>query len=131
MSGKSSPARKAVKIIITVFLSVIIIAVLITGGIALYETTPHTRHFNKVRLISNNKFDGCYLYHVSNNRGKVFILRTPADLRNIFESSEEDAFDLGEQDLTVKATGIEIYRTDLSGLIISYPTVVYEYVSGQ
>lgn len=31
----------------------------------------------------------------------------------------------------VKAKGMEIYRTDLSGITLSYPTIVYEYVSGQ
>lgn len=130
MNQKKSTAHKVIKIIITVFLSLIILAVLITGGITLYETTPHKRHFNKVMLVSNNKFDGRYLYHVSNNSGKVYILRTPTDLRDSFSASEDDPFDLGEQDLTVKATGIEIYRTDLSGIHISYPTIVYEYVSG-
>ena len=82
-------------------------------------------------LVSNNKYGGRYLYHVSNNSGKVFILRTSTDLREIFSSSEDDPFDLGEQDLTVKATGMEIFRTDLSGISLSYPTIVYEYVSGQ
>lgn len=95
-----------------------------------HETTPHKVHFNKVYLVSNNKYDGKYLYHLSNNSGKVFILRTETDLRSIFTVSEEDEFDLGEQDLTVRATGIETYRTDISGLNISYPTIVYEYVSG-
>ena len=130
MSGKSSSARKAVKIVLTVILSVIIIAVLITAGITVHEVTPHKRHFNKVWLVSNNRIDGKYLYHGSNNSGKVFILKTETDLREICEASGEDSFDLGEQDLTVKATGIGIYRTDISGLFVSYPTIVYEYVSG-
>ena len=130
MSGKRSPARKAVKIIVTVLISMIILAVLIIGGITIHEVAPHKRHFNKVWLVSNNKFDGKYLYHGSNNRGKVFILKSETDLREILKASEEDAYDFGEQDLTVKATGIEIYRTDISGIFISYPTIVYEYVSG-
>lgn len=129
MPAKSSKGRKAVIIVLTVFISIIILAVLITGGITVHEATPHRVHFNKVLLVSNNKYDGKYLYHLSNNSGKVFILRTETDLRNIFTASGEDEFDLGEQDLTVKATGIETYRTDLSGLSISYPTIVYEYVS--
>ena len=130
MSGKRSPARKAIKIVLTVILSIIIIVVLVTAGITIHEVTPHKRHFNKVWLVSNNKFDGKYLYHGSNNRGKVFILKTETDLREIFKASEEDGFDLGEQDLTVKASGIEMYRTDISGIFISYPTIVYEYISG-
>ena len=130
MSVKRSPARKAVKIIVTVLISMIILAVLIIGGITIHVVTPHKRHFNKVWLVSNNKFDGKYLYHGSNNRGKVFILKTETDLREILKASEEDAYDFGEQDLTVKATGIEMYRTDISGIFISYPTIVYEYVSG-
>ncbi len=129
MPAKSSKGRKAVIIVLTVFISIIILAVLIIGGITVHEATPHRVHFNKVLLVSNNKYDGKYLYHLSNNSGKVFILRTETDLRNIFKASGEDEFDLGEQDLTVKATGIETYRTDLSGLSISYPTIVYEYVS--
>lgn len=129
MSAGKSKGRKAVIIVLTVIISIIILAVLITGGITVHEVTPHRVHFNKVLLVSNNKYDGKYLYHLSNNSGKVFILRTETDLRNIFKASEEDEFDLGEQDLTVKATGIETYRTDLSGLSISYPTIVYEYVS--
>ena len=108
-----------------------LLAVLICGGITLHEATPHKRHFNKVILVSNKKYDGSYLYHASNNGGKVFILRTPADLREVCTSSENDPYDLGEQELTVKATGIEIYRTDISGMNLSYPTIVYEYVSGQ
>ena len=131
MTGKTSPARKAVKIIITVFISVIILAMLVIGGLVIREASPHTRHFNKVWLVSNNKFDGRYLYHATNNRGKVFIMRTETDLRKILKSSEDNAFDFGEQDLTVKATGIEIYRTDISGMNLSYPTIVYEYISGQ
>lgn len=129
MPAKSSKGRKAVIIVLTVIISIIILAVLITGGITVHEATPHRVHFNKVLLVSNNKYDGKYLYNLSNNSGKVFILRTETDLRNIFTASGEDEFDLGEQDLTVRATGIETYRTDLSGLNISYPTIVYEYVS--
>ena len=129
MSAKRSNGRKAVIIVLTVIISIIILAVLIIGGITVHEATPHRVHFNKVLLVSNNKYDGKYLYNLSNNSGKVFILRTETDLRNIFTASGEDEFDLGEQDLTVRATGIETYRTDLSGLNISYPTIVYEYVS--
>jgi hypothetical protein len=130
MSVKRSKGRKAVIIVLTVFISILILTVLIIGGMTFHETTPHKVHFNKVYLVSNNKYDGKYLYHLCNNSGKVFILRTETDLRSIFTASEEDEFDLGEQDLTVRATGIETYRTDISGLIISYPTIVYEYVSG-
>ena len=129
MSAGKSKGRKVVIIVLTVIISIIILAVLITGGITVHEATPHRVHFNKVLLVSNNKYDGKYLYHLSNNSGKVFILRTETDLRSIFTVSEEDEFDLGEQDLTVRATGIETYRTDISGLNISYPTIVYEYVS--
>ena len=130
MSGKKSPARKAVKITVTVFLSMIILIVVIISGIVIREATPHARHFNTVRLVSNNKFDGKYLYHGSNNRGKVFILKTETDFREILKSSEDDVYDFGEQDLTIRATGIEIFRTDISGMNLSYPTIVYEYVSG-
>ena len=128
MSAKRSKGRKAVIIVLTVLISIVIIAVLIAGGKTVRETRPHKIHFNKVLLVSNNKYDGKYLYHLSNNSGKVFILRTETDLRNVFKASEEDDFDLGEQDLTVRATGIETYRTDLSGLTISYKTIVYEYI---
>lgn len=131
MSGNTTKTRKILKIVLTAVLSVVLAFVLLIAGITVYAVSPHKRHFNKVRLVSNNKFDGCYLYHVSNNSGKVYILRTPADLREIFTAAEDDPFDLGEQDLTVKAKGMEIYRTDLSGITLSYPTIVYEYVSGQ
>ena len=129
MSGKKTPVRKAVTIVLTIFISMMILAVLAFAGITISETTPHKKHFNKVMLVSNNKFDGKYLYHASNNRAKVFILKTETDFREVFKASEEDEYDFGEQDLTVKAIGIEIYRTDVSGMIISYPTIVYEYVS--
>ena len=129
MNKKKSTAHKVIKIIITVVLSLIILVALITGGIVIYETTPHKRHFNKIILVSNNKFDGRYLYHASNNSGKVFIIRTETDLRDRFKSSKDDIYDLGEQELKVKATGIEIYRTDISGFFLSYPTITYEYVS--
>ncbi|MBR3463966.1 MAG: hypothetical protein IKH23_02710 [Clostridiales bacterium] len=131
MSAKTTKSGKIIKIILTAVISLVLLAVLICGGITLHEATPHKRHFNKVILVSNKKYDGSYLYHASNNSGKVFILRTPADLREVCTSSENDPYDLGEQDLTVKATGIEIYRTDISGMNLSYPTIVYEYVSGQ
>ena len=129
MSVKKFPARKAVKIALTIIISMTIIAILIVGGTVISEVTPHQRHFNKVRLVSNNKYDGKYLYHASNNRGKVFILKTETDFREIFKASEENEYDFGEQDLIVKAIGIEIYRTDISGMIISYPTIVYKYIS--
>lgn len=129
MSGKRSPARKAVKIIILVIASLIVFAILIIGGLVIRETTPHTMHFNKVRLVSNNKFDGRYLYHGSNNRGKVFLLRTETDFRGKLSTIDDNEYDFGEQDLTVRATGIEMFREDLSGIFISYPTIVYEYVS--
>jgi hypothetical protein len=131
MSDKTSKTNKTVKIVLTAVISLVLPAVLICGGITIYEATSHKRHFNKVTLVSNKKFDGSYLYHASNNSGKVFILKTPADLRDVYKASEDDPYDLGEQDLTVKATGIELYRTDLGGMFLSYPTVVYEYVSGQ
>ena len=70
-------------------------------------------------------------YYFNGENRKVYILRTPTDLRELYPASEDDPSDLGEQDLTVKAKGMEIYRTDLSGITISYPTIVYEYVSGQ
>ena len=130
MSGKNPAVRKIIKIILAVVISVTVLFALLAGVTVIREITPHTRHFNKIRLVSNNRFDGKYLYHGSNNRGKVFILKTETDFREVFKPSEEDEYDFGEQDLTVKATGIEIYRTDISGLIISYPTIVYEYVSG-
>ena len=129
MSGKISPARKAAKIIILVIASLIVSVILIIGGLVIRETTPHTMHFNKVRLVSNNKFDGRYLYHGSNNRGKVFILRTETDFRGKLSTIDDNEYDFGEQDLTVRATGIEMFREDLSGIFISYPTIVYEYVS--
>ncbi|MCR5340922.1 MAG: hypothetical protein K6E60_06190 [Saccharofermentans sp.] len=131
MSGNTSKTGKILKIVLTAAVSIVLAVILLIAGITFYEATPHKRHFNKVILVSNNKFDGCYLYHVSNNSGKVYILRTPTDLRDLYPASEDDPFDLGEQDLTVKAKGIEIFRTDLSGLTLSYPTIVYEYVSGQ
>ena len=129
MSYMKSTARKAVKIAITTILSMIIIAVLIVGVMAFHEVTPHKRHFNKVYLVSNNRFDGKFLYHGSNNSGKVFILKTETDFREVFKASEEDPYDFGELDLTVKATGVEFYRNDVSGMLISYPTIVYEYIS--
>lgn len=129
MSGKRSPARKAIQIIILVIVSLTVFALLIIGGLVIRETTPHTMHFNKVRLVSNNKFDGRYLYHGSNNRGKVFILRTETDFRGKLSTIDDNEYDFGEQDLTVRATGIEMFREDLSGIFISYPTIVYEYVS--
>ena len=131
MSRNVSKSGKILKIVLTAMLSVVLVIVLLITGIIVYEVNPHKRHFNKIILVSNNKFDGRYLYHVSNNSGKVYILRTPTDLRDLYPASEDDPFDLGEQDLTVKAKGIEIFRTDLSGLTLSYPTIVYEYVSGQ
>ncbi len=131
MSAKTTKSGKIIKIILTAVISLVLLAILICGGITIYEVTPHKRHFNKVILVSNNTHDGNYLYHASNNSGKVFILRTPADLRDVYKTSEDDPYDLGEQNLTVKATGIELYWTDLGGMFLSYPTVVYEYVSGQ
>ena len=131
MSKNISKTGKILKIILTAAISLVIVGILIIAGITVYETSPHQRHFNKVLLVSNKKSDGRYLYHASNNGGKIFILKTPADLREICEASEDDPYDLDEQVLTVKATGIEIYRTDLSGMNLSYPTIVYEYVSGE
>ena len=131
MSGNTFKTGKILKIVLTAAASTILAVILLIAGITVYAVSPHKRHFNKVRLVSNNKFDGCYLYHVSNNSGKVYILRTPTDLRELYPASEDDPSDLGEQDLTVKAKGMEIYRTDLSGITLSYPTIVYEYVSGQ
>ncbi len=131
MSGNTFKTGKILKIVLTAAASTILAVILLIAGITVYAVSPHKRHFNKVRLVSNNKFDGCYLYHVSNNSGKVYILRTPTDLRELYPASEDDPSDLGEQDLTVKAKRMEIYRTDLSGITISYPTIVYEYVSGQ
>lgn len=131
MSAKTTKSGKIIKIILTAVISLVLLAVLICGGITIYETTPHKRHFNKVTLVSNRKYDGSYLYHASNNGGKVFIMRTPDDLREVCKASEDDPYDLGEQDLIVKATGIEIFRTDISGMNLSYPTIAYEYVSGQ
>ena len=131
MSGNTSKTGKILKIVLTAVISILLVFILLITGITVYEASPHKRHFNKVCLVSNSKYNGKYLYHLSNNSGKVFILRTETDLRNIFAASGEDEFNLGEQDLTVRATGIETYRTDLSGLNISYPTIVYEYVSGQ
>ena len=46
----------------------------------------------------------------------------------IYGSNGEDDFDLGTQDVRVKAIGIDTYRTDNSGVFVSFPAIVYEYV---
>lgn len=43
----------------------------------------------------------------------------------IYGSSGEDDFDLDEQDVRVKATGIDTYRTDNSGVFVSFPAIEY------
>ena len=121
MAQKTAKNRKALRIVLTVIVSAVLLCTLIAGGTAIGLATPHTKHFTNISKVSDNMIGGQYIYHVNCN-GVVSILKTDTVL-------SEDLENNGEQDLKVKATGIDIYKTDMSGIFISYPVIVYEYVS--
>ncbi len=128
MAGKAARTGKKRKTALTVILSIVVICLLLIGGVLIYLTTPHMKHFDSVNMVSADKIDGKYLYH-ANSSGLVSILKADDDLTAVYGSSDGDNYDLGVQDLKVKATGIDIYRTDNSGIFMSFPAIEYEYVS--
>lgn len=127
MANKASGQGKIWKTVLAVVLTIAVLCALVTGGVLIFFVTPHTMHFDSVYQVSANKIDGKYLYHASSN-GLVSLLKADDDLTTVYGSNGEDDFDLGEQDVRVKATGIDTYRTDNSGVFISLPAIVYEYV---
>ena len=129
MTQKTSKDRKELRIVLTVIVSAVLLCVLITGGTAIYLATPHTRHFTSVTMVSNKKTGGKYLYQANSN-GQISILRSDKDLAAVLENNGENIYEFKEQDIRVKATGIEIYRTDISGIFAAYPVISYEYAPG-
>ena len=127
MADNTTKKRKVLKIVLVAVVSILFLCVLLISGIFIHFVTPHTKHFDSVYLVSNNKFDGEYLYYARCN-GSVSFLKSRPDLTTVFVSNGEDEYDLGEQDVKVKAVGIDRYRTDISGFFASYPVIVYEYV---
>ena len=127
MAGKAARTGKKRKTALTVILSIVVICLLLIGGVFICLTTPHMKHFDSVNMVSANKIDGKYLYH-ANSSGLVSLLKADDNLTTVYGSNGEDDFDLGTQDVRVKATGIDTYRTDNSGVFVSFPAIVYEYV---
>ena len=120
----SKSSKKTLKIIIAALLVIVAVAC----GILLYMFIPHTKHFNDIYMLSGNKIDGRFRYYAHVN-GQTFLLESDEDLRNVLEDHEDEygEYDLGEQDIKVKALGLGVYRTDNSGIFMSFPTIVYEY----
>ena len=121
MMKNTSKGRKAIRIVLTVIISAVLLCVLTAGGTAACMATPHTKHFTSITKVSNNRIDGKYLYHAYNN-GTVYILRSDTDIALAEEST-------GGLDIKVRGTGIGIYRTDTSGIFTAYPVISYEYVA--
>lgn len=128
MTQKTTKSRKALRIVLTVVISAALLCVLITGSTAIYLATPHTKHFTSVTMVSNKKIDGKYLYQANSN-GKISFLRSDTDLAAVLENNGENIYEFKEQDIRVKAAGIEIYRTDVSGIFTACPVISYEYVA--
>ena len=129
MAQKTAKNRKALRIVLTIIISTVLICVLITGGTALYLATPHTKHFTSVTMVSNKKIEGKYLYKANSN-GQISIIRSDTDLAAVLENNGENIYEFKEQDIRVKANGIEIYKTDISGIFTARPVISYEYVAG-
>ena len=129
MTQKTSKGRKTLRNVLTVIISAVLICVLITGGTALYLATPHTKHFTSVTMVSNKKIEGKYLYQANSN-GQISIIRSDTALAAVLENNGENIYEFKEQDIRVKANGIEIYKTDISGIFAAYPVISYEYVPG-
>ena len=127
MARKPSKARKIITIVLTVILAHILTIALLIGVIVIGAGTPHKMHFSYIYLTNNRKDDGKYLYHVS-EKGKVSYVRSDVDLREVFGLDIDKFDELGGHDLLVRAKGFEIYRTDMSGIFVSYPVISYEYV---
>jgi hypothetical protein len=121
----SKNSIKPLKIMIAVFLIIIAVA----GGMLIYAFIPHTRHFNDIYVLSANKIDGRYRSYARVN-GQTFILESDDDLRNVLVDNEDvyGEYDLGPQDIRVKALRFDYYRTDNSGIFMAFPTIAYEYV---
>ena len=100
MANKASGQGKIRKNVLAVVLTIAVLCALVTGGVLIFFVTPHTMHFDSVYQVSANKIDGKYLYHASSN-GLVSLLKADDDLT---------------------------YRTDNSGVFVSFPAIVYEYV---
>ncbi len=121
MTQKPPKGRKTLRIVLTVIISAVLLCVLTAGGTAACMATPHTKHFTSISKVSNKKIDGKYLYHAGSN-GAVYILRSDTDIALVPGNG-------GGHDIKVRATGIDIYRTDTSGIFTAYPVISYEYVA--
>ena len=120
MGNNASKTSKRSKIVLKAVISIVLLCVLLIGSAFIFSIPPHTKHFDSVYKVSDNRYVGKYLYCASSN-GAVSYLRADDDLTKPFESN-------GEQDARVRATGIDMYRTDVSGIFVSYPVIVYEYI---
>ena len=128
MKEKTTKGRKALRTVLTVVITAVLLCVLISGGTALYLASPHTKHFTSITKVSNNRIDGKYLYHANNN-SQISLLRSDTDLASVLANNGENEYEYKEQDIRVRATGIEIYRTDTSGIFTACPVISYEYVA--
>ena len=120
---------KSIKKMLKIMIAVLLVIVAVAGGLLIYAFIPHTKHFNDVYMLSGDKIDGRFRYYARVN-GQTFLLESDEDLRNVLEDNEDvyGEYDLGEQDIKIKALGFDVYRTDNSGIFMEFPTIAYEYI---
>lgn len=111
---------------VTVTAVILLILVLLAGGLFVCALIPHKQHFRSVwiRTYAGNTSNE-YLAYTSFS--KCFI-DSDAALQDFLEDNDEEYDNgIGEQTLKVRFTGFRTYRTDNSGIFMSYPIPVYEY----
>ena len=112
--------RKKILIVLGVILLVLIVYVV-------YLVLPHKRHFKSV-WIRTSSGNADYEYLGYTGLLKCYI-DSDTDLQKILEDNDETYQDsIGEQTLRVRFIGFRIYRTDNSGIFVSYPIPVFRYV---
>lgn len=83
---------------------------------------PHKKSFVNVCYRSS----GLYTAHTTLGD---YYLDSDTDLSSILPDNDPNDIDsLGEQTLMVRFSGFRVYNTDMMGMFVHYPAVVYEVV---
>lgn len=113
MTKKKGNGKKAAAVLLTILV--------LSGGLVLYMIMPHTMNFTYVNengVLADANDDHGYHYAATSFKTRVFI------------DSDEDLGDqiIGDQmQIKVRAIGLRYYRTDMMGMFVRVPTIIYEY----
>ncbi|MBO4637346.1 MAG: hypothetical protein J5685_09400 [Clostridiales bacterium] len=132
-------ARKTNKKAVAFLITLAVISLIVILGAFFHAIFPHYETFENVyncgdipgfHYISEKDLDrDDHPYHyICSDILTSYYVDSYVELEKSYDDNEpDDMYSLGEQDLKVKATGVRFYYTDIMGMMVHYPVIVYEY----